>query len=158
MKVKLESATVCTCGGNFIYFAGPGRSRRICVVCLNQQTGIDMRGVGYSDDPELRHCDSKHTDAKQFDESDLAELVYDYGTDWVKEHYGVDLSGDLDGLPLEQRELDDECPGCHKRAEVCTCGIIAEYSRDNILEQQEKLDFEDIQSEYFDLSSGNVPF
>lgn len=61
MKVKRESAVVCDgCNtrDSFIYFAGPGGSRRVCTVCSNQQTGIDIVvNLHQSDDPpEMEVC------------------------------------------------------------------------------------------------------
>ncbi len=124
MKVKPELATACICGGNFIYLAGPGRSRRICVMCLNQQTGVNICvDLAQSDDPPEDECEC---------------CMSTIGQGWeLNEHGG----------------------------KVCAeCVAFLEFAdgrnliSDSILEQQEKLDFEDIQCEYFDLSSDNVPF
>ncbi len=60
MKVTPKESVVCdSCNtkDSFIYFAGPGGSRRVCMVCEKQQTGIDMHSIGYSDDlPFVPKC------------------------------------------------------------------------------------------------------
>lgn len=166
MKVKTEAD--CSCGGNFVYFAGPGGSRRVCTVCLNQQTGIDMcvdsrqsddppshrvrvcpkcsdfmcpalRGVGCKlDGLPLEQQELEH--AKQFDESDLAELVYDYGTDWVEEHYSCKEHeceiGYSDDPPESEMEICDECG--YRGTKPCTfCDLVKGSYLDNILERQQ---------------------
>lgn len=42
----------CDTRDGFIYFAGPGGSRRICIACKNEQVGIDVIVDSHqSDDP-----------------------------------------------------------------------------------------------------------
>lgn len=56
-----------------------------------------------------------------------------------------------------EMEICDECG--YRGTKPCTfCDLVKGCYLDNILEQQELDDYENIEHEYFDLSSGTIPF
>ena len=124
MKVIPKESVVCNnCNtkDSFIYFGGPGGSRRVCMVCKNEQTGIDVGA-----------CVHQSGNPPELNEYDLADDPPEILDDLMAGLHDAEIQKDLFGYP------HGVCPDCG--LERCQCDI----GDDNILEQQELEDYENV--------------